>query len=64
MDASLYKDYMLDFMFYKFLSDKTLEIFAGMAGLSKDDDISKMPCDVHVQAYEQGLIPYIPAGRM
>lgn len=27
MDASRYKDYMLGLMFYKFLSDKTLEIF-------------------------------------
>jgi type I restriction enzyme M protein len=25
MDASRYKDYMLGLMFYKFLSDKTLE---------------------------------------
>ena len=27
MDASRYKDYMLGLMFYKFLSDKTLEAF-------------------------------------
>lgn len=27
MDASRYKDYMLGLMFYKFLSDKTLETF-------------------------------------
>jgi len=39
MDASRYKDYMLGLMFYKFLSDKTLETFAGQAGLSKDDNI-------------------------
>ncbi|QHI73068.1 type I restriction-modification system subunit M [Aminipila terrae] len=31
MDASRYKDYMLGLMFYKFLSDKTLEIFKASA---------------------------------
>ena len=33
MDASRYKDYMLGLMFYKFLSDKTLEAFRSTAGL-------------------------------
>lgn len=33
MDASRYKDYMLGLMFYKFLSDKTLETFREAAGL-------------------------------
>ena len=33
MDASRYKDYMLGLMFYKFLSDKTLETFRETAGL-------------------------------
>ena len=33
MDASRYKDYMLGLMFYKFLSDKTLEAFRSNAGL-------------------------------
>ncbi len=33
MDASRYKDYMLGLMFYKFLSDKTLETFKSTAGL-------------------------------
>lgn len=33
MDASRYKDYMLGLMFYKFLSDKTLEAFSNSAGL-------------------------------
>ena len=33
MDASRYKDYMLGLMFYKFLSDKTLEAFSTSAGL-------------------------------
>ncbi|EKZ3939470.1 type I restriction-modification system subunit M [Listeria monocytogenes] len=31
MDASRYKDYMLGIMFYKFLSDKTLEKYKSMA---------------------------------
>lgn len=33
MDAGRYKDYMLGLMFYKFLSDKTLETFRTTAGL-------------------------------
>lgn len=32
MDASRYKDYMLGLMFYKFLSDKTLETYRNAAG--------------------------------
>lgn len=35
MDASRYKDYMLGLMFYKFLSDKTLETFKVTAGLGQ-----------------------------
>ncbi|MBH0160455.1 type I restriction-modification system subunit M [Fictibacillus sp. 26RED30] len=35
MDASRYKDYMLGLMFYKFLSDKTLETFKITSGLEK-----------------------------
>jgi type I restriction enzyme M protein len=35
MDASRYKDYMLGLMFYKFLSDKTLETFKSTAGLGE-----------------------------
>ena len=34
MDASRYKDYMLGLMFYKFLSDKTLD-FRTYAGLTQ-----------------------------
>lgn len=34
MDASRYKDYMLGLMFYKFLSDKTLDTFKNTAGLN------------------------------
>ncbi len=39
MDASRYKDYMLGLMFYKFLSDKTLETFQSTAGLEKNSEI-------------------------
>lgn len=49
MDASRYKDYMLGLMFYKFLSDKTLETFRTSAGLSKDVDLVKE----YEQNYEQ-----------
>ena len=35
MDASRYKDYMLGLMFYKFLSDKTLETFKITSGIEK-----------------------------
>lgn len=35
MDASRYKDYMLGLMFYKFLSDKTLETFKTTSGLGQ-----------------------------
>ena len=37
MDASRYKDYMLGLMFYKFLSDRTLEIFKYNAGLERSN---------------------------
>lgn len=33
MDASRYKDYMLGLMFYKFLSDRTLQVFKSSSGL-------------------------------
>lgn len=36
MDASRYKDYMLGLMFYKFLSDKTLESFRAISRLSNE----------------------------
>lgn len=39
MDASRYKDYMLGLMFYKFLSDKTLETFKSTAGLGQITEI-------------------------
>lgn len=38
MDASRYKDYMLGLMFYKFLSDKTLDVFRTMNGMKNSSD--------------------------
>lgn len=38
MDASRYKDYMLGLMFYKFLSDKTLETFRMTSGIEKSSE--------------------------
>ena len=44
MDASRYKDYMLGLMFYKFLSDKTLDAFKISAGLGqiKEEELVKI----------------------
>ena len=39
MDASRYKDYMLGLMFYKFLSDKTLDSFRTSARLGKVTEV-------------------------
>lgn len=39
MDASRYKDYMLGLMFYKFLSDKTLNTFAVISGLKNKTEV-------------------------
>ncbi|PAV27787.1 type I restriction-modification system subunit M [Virgibacillus profundi] len=51
MDASRYKDYMLGLMFYKFLSDKTLETFKTTSGVKgKEEDV--------VQAYEEAYENY------
>lgn len=43
MDASRYKDYMLGLMFYKFLSDKTLDAFKTSAGIRnlKEEELVK-----------------------
>nr|WP_025774323.1 type I restriction-modification system subunit M [Clostridium botulinum] len=48
MDASRYKDYMLGLMFYKFLSDKTLEqfkIIAGKGQLSENELVNEYAKD-------------------
>ncbi|WP_414046766.1 type I restriction-modification system subunit M [Macrococcus equi] len=50
MDASKYKDYMLGLMFYKFLSDKTLEAFKKIA---TPEDTSKL-----LEEYQQAFSEY------
>ena len=50
MDASRYKDYMLGLMFYKFLSDRTLEIFRSNSGLQ---DVSEREL---VEEYKEGIL--------
>lgn len=42
MDASRYKDYMLGLMFYKFLSDQTLNTFKTTSGLTETDEKKKL----------------------
>lgn len=51
MDASRYKDYMLGLMFYKFLSDKTLETFKITAGVEKSSE--KELVEEYVKAKEE-----------
>ncbi|MBY0098778.1 type I restriction-modification system subunit M [Mesobacillus maritimus] len=51
MDASRYKDYMLGLMFYKFLSDKTLETFVKTSGAKGNEEEI-------VQAYEESYASY------
>lgn len=51
MDASRYKDYMLGLMFYKFLSDKTLETFRTTSGLKKSS--SEELVKAYAEAYKK-----------
>lgn len=51
MDASRYKDYMLGLMFYKFLSDKTLETFKSSAGLGQATESELV--EEYIKAKEQ-----------
>lgn len=55
MDASRYKDYMLGLMFYKFLSDKTLETFKTTAGLGEisEKDLVQKYADATVEYGEE-----------
>ena len=52
MDASRYKDYMLGLMFYKFLSDKTLEQFRIASNMDVSLDEEKL-LDAYFEAAEQ-----------
>lgn len=51
MDASRYKDYMLGLMFYKFLSDKTLDTFKTASGLHDNNEQELL--QAYREAYEQ-----------
>ncbi|MCG2017104.1 type I restriction-modification system subunit M [Staphylococcus epidermidis] len=51
MDASRYKDYMLGLMFYKFLSDKTLETFVTTSGTKGTE------AEI-IQAYQEAYASY------
>ncbi|HZW68691.1 MAG TPA: type I restriction-modification system subunit M [Pseudogracilibacillus sp.] len=51
MDASRYKDYMLGLMFYKFLSDKTLDAFKKASGIKEGNE--KEIIEAYREAYEQ-----------
>lgn len=52
MDASRYKDYMLGLMFYKFLSDKTIDIFKTTSGMKQNTE------EEVVQAYHENYKQY------
>ncbi|MDR0899653.1 MAG: type I restriction-modification system subunit M, partial [Lactobacillaceae bacterium] len=56
MDASRYKDYMLGLMFYKFLSDKTLETFKETSGLGvvSEEELLQSYAEAH-EAYGDKL---------
>lgn len=49
MDASKYKDYMLGLMFYKFLSDKTLETVENNVDVEENENI----IDAYQRAYNE-----------
>lgn len=51
MGASRYKDYMLGLMFYKFLSDKTLDAFKTTSGMQQKDE--KEIVQAYSEAYEK-----------
>ncbi|GBG94513.1 type I restriction-modification system subunit M [Ligilactobacillus salitolerans] len=53
MDASRYKDYMLGLMFYKFLSDKTLQTFKNTAKLDSGADLVQEYADAYEQIGDQ-----------
>jgi type I restriction enzyme M protein len=52
MDASRYKDYMLGLMFYKFLSDKTIDTFKMTSGMKQNTE------EEVIQAYQDSYKQY------
>ena len=59
MDASRYKDYMLGLMFYKFLSDKTLETFATTSGIKGTEEELVHAYHEAYDSYGENLIDMI-----
>ncbi|SEL05426.1 type I restriction enzyme M protein [Carnobacterium iners] len=51
MDASRYKDYMLGLMFYKFLSDKTIDTFRMTSGMKQQTE--KEVIEAYHENYQQ-----------
>ncbi|TXL57570.1 type I restriction-modification system subunit M [Cerasibacillus terrae] len=51
MDASRYKDYMLGLMFYKFLSDQTLNAFKTRSGITETNE--RKVVEAYFKAFEQ-----------
>jgi len=51
MDASRYKDYMLGLMFYKFLSDQTLETFKSTSGINETNEQELV--EAYYEAFEE-----------
>src|SRR5690625_3920235 len=62
MDASRYKDYMLGLMFYKFLSDKTLDTFKRRSGIKEGNE--KEIVEAYRKEYEQHGEPLVEMLRM
>jgi len=52
MDASRYKDYMLGLMFYKFLSDKTIDTFRITSGMTQNTEQEV------IEAYRENYAQY------
>ncbi len=59
MDASRYKDYMLGLMFYKFLSDKTLETFVTTSGATGTEQEIVEAYETAYESYGENLIQMI-----
>ena len=57
IEANEYKDYILGFIFYKFLSNKEIQILKNM-GLTKDEFLEVTESNVKVKEYLQNKIGY------
>lgn len=57
MDASRYKDYMLGLMFYKFLSDKTIDTFRITSGMKQNTEQEVI--EAYRESYEKHPEPLV-----